>query len=78
MDKVQTTKTQIGATLFTVERVFRDDAKENALQAIKRLLLQKARSGGRDVLSEGYPDLHARFEPQRHYAIDTTYSNSRK
>jgi hypothetical protein len=44
------TETRIGATTYTVERDFRPDARENALQAIERLLLQKARSDGREKI----------------------------
>ena len=46
MEKIIITETRIGATTYTVERVFSADAKENALEAIERLLLQKARSEG--------------------------------
>lgn len=45
------TETQIGATTYTVERAYRPDARETALQALRRLLLQKARAG-RDYFSE--------------------------
>lgn len=36
----------IGATTYTVERLFVKDAKETAAQVIRRLLLQKAKSDG--------------------------------
>jgi len=39
------TQTQIGATTYTVERAYRPDARETALQALRRLLLQNARAG---------------------------------
>ena len=45
------TQTQIGATTYTVERAYRPDARETALQALRRLLLQNARAG-RDNFSE--------------------------
>ena len=38
-------ETQIGATTYTVERAYRPDARETALQALRRLLLQNARAG---------------------------------
>ena len=46
MENIIVTETRIGTTTYTVERVFSKEAKEDALQAIKRLLLQKARSEG--------------------------------
>ena len=46
MENIIVTETRIGATTYTVERVFSKDAKENAAQALKRLLLEKARSEG--------------------------------
>ena len=52
MQNIVITETRIGATTYTVERVFSKDAKENALQVIKRLLLQKARSEGQGVSYE--------------------------
>jgi len=64
------TETQIGTTRFVVERVFRKDARENAYQAIKRLLLQKAGSERRDMLSECYHDSLASYEPSRQYGRD--------
>lgn len=45
------TETQIGATTYTVERAHRPDARETAFQALRRLLLQKARAG-RDSFGE--------------------------
>ena len=45
------TQTQIGATTYTVERAYRPDARETALQALRRLMLQKARAG-RDNFGE--------------------------
>jgi len=47
----QIAETQIGATTYTVERAYRPDARETALQALRRLLLQKARAG-RDFFEE--------------------------
>jgi len=38
------TETQIGATTYIVERAHRPDARETALQALRRLLLQNARA----------------------------------
>ena len=52
MENVSITETQIGTTIYTVERVFSKEAKESAIQAIKRLLLQRARSEGRELLYE--------------------------
>ena len=50
MENITVTETRIGATVYTVERVFSKEAKEDAIHAIKRLLLQKARSVGRELL----------------------------
>jgi hypothetical protein len=47
----QIAQTQIGATTYTVERAYRPDARETALQALRRLVLQKARAG-RDFFGE--------------------------
>ena len=55
MENIIVTETRIGTTTYTVERVFSKDAKEDALQAIKRLMLQKARSEGQ---GQGITDNH--------------------
>ena len=51
MGSVKVTETKIGATTYTVERVFIREAKENALQALRRLLLQKAKAESQEKLS---------------------------
>jgi len=45
---------KIGTTTYAVERLFVKDAKETAVQAIRRLLLQKATMDTRELLSECY------------------------
>ena len=54
MENISTFETKFGATTYTVERVFREGATENALQTIRRLLLQDARSESREKLSNSY------------------------
>jgi len=54
MDGIHITETKIGATNYTVERVFSGGSKETAFDAIKRLLLQSARREGREKISESY------------------------
>jgi len=71
MENAHVTETRIGATTYTVERIFREDARENALQALRRLLLQKAKSEGQDMLSESYLNPLAIRENQRQYREDT-------
>ena len=52
MENAKVSETKIGATTYTVERSFIRDAKENALQAIRRLLLQKAKAERQQKLSD--------------------------
>ena len=54
MDGIHIAETKIGATNYTVERVFGGGSKETAFDAIKRLLLQSARREGREKISESY------------------------
>ena len=62
MEGAKVTETKIGATTYTVERVFIREAKENALHAIRRLLLQRAKAEGQEKLSERYQDSLAACE----------------
>ena len=57
MDGIHITETKIGATNYTVERVFNGSSKETAFDTIKRLLLQSARREGREKTSESYRNL---------------------
>ena len=54
MDSIHITETKIGATNYTVERVFGGGSKETAFDTIKRLLLQSARREWREKISENY------------------------
>jgi ABC-type phosphate/phosphonate transport system ATPase subunit len=56
------TVTKIGATTYTVERVFLREAKESALQALRRLLLQKAKAESQEKLSGCYQNSLAACE----------------
>jgi len=62
MESAKVTETKIRGTTYTVERVFNRESKENALQAIRRLLLQRARLENRNKLSERYQDSLAACE----------------
>jgi len=62
MESANVTETKIGATTYTVERVFNREAKETVLQAIRRLLLQRVKLESRDKLSDPYPDSLATCE----------------
>ncbi|MEA4898659.1 MAG: hypothetical protein VB115_10485 [Christensenellaceae bacterium] len=71
MESVKVAETKIGATIYTVERAFIKDAKESALQAIRRLLLLKAKSEGQEKLSEHYQNSLAVCEPLWLYGRNT-------
>lgn len=72
MERAKITETKIGATTYKVERVFIQEAKESALHAIRRLLLQKAKSECREKLTDSYQDSLAVCEPVWLYGRNTS------